>query len=723
MSSRMTGRVATDVSDGQGPSTALAGVRVSVHTSDDLAGFELDSTLSDANGQFALKYFRDSSEGDRRRNLFVRVHDIVGRELRRFGPIRDDPIETLTQGDLVIPADEATGRLVTLGTGEPRASAATLPGWGLSEGNRVVWLMDRDAFERAAELITSARESVLMSQLFFSVPPKFAASPAAEQTKLIFDFATEPKPPPPLRKVEPGDSRPERLMLAAADRGVPVRLLLHSFEVPWFVKVIASALIFPFLGAPGVLAMVLDWLNDDLSDLDEHQRYFGAAGRPKIRVRPFEQNVLSAGVMHAKLVSIDQTHALSIGSPFGQSYVDTARHVTEAPIRGNTEGLPKHDAGFGITGPGAKDVFRTLKLLWDEDAPAAEQVPDPEPPLPPGQRIEAPPLPERVDGVCSVQLVRTLTAGRFKNHEAGEKGILEAYLRAIGHAKDFIYLETQYFTNDAIGYALVEAMKRNPKLQTILLLNIQPDVPFYPFKQRRLITRIREGIGQPAGQAPRFGVFTRWSHEPAKPNANPPQPRATMLPVYVHAKAAVVDDEWATVGSANLDGLSLDSSLVSDVLNFLPGKIAGRPLFREQRAVEVNGVMFDGVDGQPESPVPRILRRKLWAEHLGFFAGPDRLDVDALALLERPQGGWLSLWNQRAAATLQRLRDKPGDPLVAMATVLPWPDEDTTYKYPRVHLTALGIKSHQVIPLKSTRAFDFDTGDWKPKSKAKMDYD
>jgi hypothetical protein len=44
----------------------------------------------------------------------------------------------------------------------------------------------------------------------------------------------------------------------------------------------------------------------------------------------------------------------------------------------------------------------------------------------------------------------------------GEKGILEAYLRGFAAAKDFIYLETQYFTND--GQAIHENFWRDPAL-------------------------------------------------------------------------------------------------------------------------------------------------------------------------------------------------------------------------------------------------------------------
>jgi hypothetical protein len=184
----------------------------------------------------------------------------------------------------------------------------------------------------------------------------------------------------------------------------------------------------------------------------------------------------------------------------------------------------------------------------------------------------------------------------------------------------------------------------------------------------------------------------------------------------VHAKAAVVDNQWATIGSANLDGLSLDSMLLWDKLNgFL-----GFDLFRQQRAIEVNGCFINS-DGA--SPVVDKLRRKLWAEHLGFSKSAGVPDIDASEIATRPAGGWLSLWNERAAANLQRLIATPSASFDNMARVLPWPKQNTTYKTPRKHLDALGIKTYKVVPLRSTRKFDFKLGDWDKKSRAEMDYD
>jgi len=343
---------------------------------------------------------------------------------------------------------------------------------------------------------------------------------------------------------------------------------------------------------------------------------------------------------------------------------------------------------------------------------------------------ESIPLDKPPDGECAVQLVRTLSCQQFDSMPQGEKGILEAYLRGFASAKEFIYLETQYFTNDAIGDGLVNALLSEPNLKVIVLLNIEPDVPTYPFKQRRLITRIQRAIGQTPTGPQRFGAFTRWTHESVaervtmKPSASSepdPQtkdPRPRLLPVYIHAKAGIVDNTWATVGSANLDGLSLDSSLPSDILNGLFHR-------DEQRAIEVNGVFFD--TKAPPNNVVDILRRKLWAEHLGFLKtdGTPDTEENLLQVAQKPAAGWLDLWITRAKATLDHLTLTPAQSSSGKARVLPWPTDNSTHKTPRDHMDALGVtpnKIYKVAPLKSTAAFDFKSGKWNLKKKAKLDF-
>ena len=678
---------------------AVAGLRVAVRWPAMLFGNELGSATTAASGAFSVGYGPDPLEPAAHRELELVVQDEVGRVLLSDG-FDDVSAPTHTRPDDVIRSTETGGLLATLGTGQPTR---------LTDGNTVTAVMDHAAFAHAAELFATAKKEILMSQLFFAFPP--AHDP--DKPTLVFDFdrgsGLLPIDAEPGRAVVATDKRPELLLVAAATRGVDVRVLLHGFEFPLLMKLVLGAIVFPFFNFAGALSVRHMLSDQEWTDTDEAQRYFARAGLPNLEVRLFKQPILTAGVMHAKLVVADANRALSIGSPFGQTYVDGYDHRIAAPMRGASDGLPKHDAGFAVTGPAVAHFRETLKLLWETDDSATDPLGPPP--------SEPPPPATGADGTCSMQIVRTLSSGRFKAPipDDGEKGILEAYLRAIKAAEELIYLETQYFTDDAIGYALAEAMKRNRRLRVIVLLNITPDVPFYPFKQRRLITRIREAIGEThkLDEAPtQFGVFTRWAYEPS-----PSTPvRSRMLPVYIHAKVGIVDNAWATVGSANLDGLSLDSSYPSDIFRKLFGA-------REQRAVEVNGVMLN--DAAHPSDVIDILRRKLWAEHLNYTvsgARPETLDIGHQDLALNAQSNWLQFWWERAEMVRLRLIATPRADHDGLARVLPWPTEDTTFKAPRVHLDALGVKTYSVVPLKSTRKFDFRTGAWDPESKLEMDY-
>ena len=100
-------------------------------------------------------------------------------------------------------------------------------------------------------------------------------------------------------------------------------------------------------------------------------------------------------------------------------------------------------------------------------------------------------------------------------------------------------------------------------------------------------------------------------------------------PVYVHAKLAVVDDRWLTVGSANLN----DHSLFNDT--------------------EVNLALYD-------SEVARTTRERLWAEHL---------ELPLAAVSGRPTAVIDDLWKPRAEE--QYLRRAAGEPMTHRLVKLP----------------------------------------------------
>jgi phosphatidylserine/phosphatidylglycerophosphate/cardiolipin synthase-like enzyme len=97
--------------------------------------------------------------------------------------------------------------------------------------------------------------------------------------------------------------------------------------------------------------------------------------------------------------------------------------------------------------------------------------------------------------------------------------------------------------------------------------------------------------------------------------------------VYVHAKIAVVDDEWLTIGSANLN----EHSMFNDS--------------------EMNVATHDPA-------LATTTRRRLWAEHLGGDVGPD----DPCTLID-------TLWRPVVTEQLRRL--SAGEPLTHGVVQLP----------------------------------------------------
>ena len=195
-----------------------------------------------------------------------------------------------------------------------------------------------------------------------------------------------------------------------------------------------------------------------------------------------------------------------------------------------------------------------------------------------------------------MQILRTypFKRPRYPFAPDGERSIARAYSRAFSRARRLVYVEDQYFWSDLVAATLADALRREPALQVIAVVPRHPEddtrVGGPPMKhgQRVAWERLKEAGGD------RFTMFDLHNAEGT--------------PIYVHAKVCVVDDEWMTIGSDNLNLRSWthDSELTCAVVD-------------------------------PDGELPRELRTSLWAEHLGL---PD--DDPRLADLDDPMGLWTS---------------------------------------------------------------------------------
>lgn len=465
------------------------------------------------------------------------------------------------------------------------------------------------------------------------------------------------------RPAAPGSVRLEDRLLAAAANGAQVDVLLNHVQPNW---------------SPA----------NTTRPVERFFKRHSFKGHSGIRIRRFATP--QAVPIHAKLFIVDDATAFTIGSIFAQEYFDGPAHLVDDPRRGHLRWrssvlAPTHDVSARVTGPAAADLDAVFRLHWDHAGPA--DLPASKPPEP-------------VPGGLPVQVTRTLHGDRFRGLPAGETGILESYREAFANARDLIYLENQYLTSVEVADALAAALRADDRLELIALLNNRPDIPGYPEWQREALERLYRKAGR-ANE--RIGVFTAWSHQ-----------GRSIIRTHIHSKVAVVDDAWATVGSANLDGLS---QLASEHRARASGpvRLAGRltgafgpgdPAHARATEVNLSIADFDGT-ADPREQIAD-LRRRLWAEHLG-------LDPDGPELRKRPDGGWLALWHERAEEKLRGLNEHPDRPVASR--VLPFPHNGSRFPQKtqdsKVYLRALGIDTGSLDVRQRFRSFSFAAGAWK----------
>jgi phosphatidylserine/phosphatidylglycerophosphate/cardiolipin synthase-like enzyme len=149
--------------------------------------------------------------------------------------------------------------------------------------------------------------------------------------------------------------------------------------------------------------------------------------------------------------------------------------------------------------------------------------------------------------------------------------VLESYAGAIDAAREWIYVENQFFFSHTIFERLDAALRRG--VEVIAVVPGQPLPEVYDARKRH--PRLFAALGA-LGQHERFTLAAL-----ATTGAD-----GTRRDVYVHAKVAIVDDAWMTIGSANLERRSLELD------------------------TELNVVCWDPA-------VASAFRRELLTEHLG----------------------------------------------------------------------------------------------------------
>jgi phosphatidylserine/phosphatidylglycerophosphate/cardiolipin synthase-like enzyme len=266
---------------------------------------------------------------------------------------------------------------------------------------------------------------------------------------------------------------------------------------------------------------------------------------------------------------------------------------------------PWHDVQLAITGPAVGDVETVFRERWDDPQPLSQspirriadriRSEDTRPsPLPP-QRPDPDPT-----GPHAVQVLRTYPT-RLDGYQFapdGERSVARGYRKALGQARQLIYVEDQYLWSDDVADIFARALREHSALLMIAVLPHYPDQDGRMSMPPNLVGREHALHVLREAAAERFAVY----------GIESPQ----QVPTYVHAKVCVIDDLWASVGSANLNRRSWTHDS------------------------EVSAAVWDAGADQDElrDSYPRELRLRLAREHLERQPGDDRDLVDPASAFE-----------------------------------------------------------------------------------------
>ncbi|MFD1578700.1 cardiolipin synthase ClsB [Ramlibacter ginsenosidimutans] len=236
--------------------------------------------------------------------------------------------------------------------------------------------------------------------------------------------------------------------------------------------------------------------------------------------RPGAFGLLSPGQwrrLHRKLCVVDGT----VGFCGGINILDDLHDPNHGALLS-----PRFDFALRVEGPLVRQMHDTMQRQWSrieavgqlrkarlsgafERLRAGYRAPQPERPVPQDAR-----------NARAVLLLRD----NLRNRAVIER----SYLRAIGRARSEIIIANAYFVpGGRMRRALVNAARRGVQVNLLLQGRYEYFMQYYASR-------------------PVFGALLRAGihiHEYA--------------PSFLHAKVAVVDGRWATVGSSNLDPLSL----------------------------------------------------------------------------------------------------------------------------------------------------------------------
>lgn len=356
-----------------------------------------------------------------------------------------------------------------------------------------------------------------------------------------------------------------------------------------------------------------------------------------------------------------------------------------------------HDIHMHVTGTAAWDVLTNFEGRWvrqagDKLRSALHSRP--------ANRFVTPPEEDKIrDGDWSVQVLRSIneSSTALDSRRPGlcvrrnaniDQSIHHAYVHAIRSAKHFIYIENQYFLGSSHmwdrnssqrgGFSshlvpIEIAEKICAKIRAGQRFAVYANIPMYPegppdsaavqeilSHQRKTINMITARIAETIKETGSDTQITDWfnvfcivnreSPRGGKGNGGTNEMEQTLsasrrFMIYLHSKFAVFDDTSAIIGSANINGRSMDGSRDTEIAT-----MSWQP---KHRATGSTGYSGDTAEGGslPQGDVAAF-RCSVWSEHLaGYF--PEMQNPSSLECVRKIRSIAQVNWDHFASDTVE----------------------------------------------------------------------
>jgi phosphatidylserine/phosphatidylglycerophosphate/cardiolipin synthase-like enzyme len=382
-------------------------------------------------------------------------------------------------------------------------------------------------------------------------------------------------------------------------------------------------------------------------------------GMPKqVRFR-FDDRHPIGGSHHQKIVVVDDVLAFCGGIDLTGHRWDTCAHRVEEPGRVNAMGSPYgpyHEVQAMVSGPVAATLGTLARRRWQ----ALGDAPPPVAPVFPSGLWPDAVEPDLTD--IDVAIARTVPASES---EPGTRECERLFVDSIAAARQSIYIESQYFTNDALGRALA-ARLREPEGPEILVV-----IPkeCHGWLEQETMGALRDEVLRQLITADRWRRL-RLVYAAAS--------RTRDVSTFIHSKVMTVDDQFVRIGSANFSRRSMGVDSECDL------------------AIDA------GSDSARRAGVQRI-RDRLIGEHLGMSGDAVAEDIQRLGSLRAVVDARASVDRTLCRVQMGQPAEPPSEILKAAAD----PEEplgvmaDTWYRRRRRRVRSLGLLLRSLLPIRS----------------------